>query len=246
MDETPDEPSTKRVEGADFSGVRLHGPDFENSVVTDGWFVNADFSGDVGGMLVNGIEISPLIEAELNRRSPGRALLRSTDPNDLVQAWSMLDGIWQSTISRARQLPEPLLHERVNEEWSFVETLRHLIMATDCWHGRMIQGDPHPYHAWGLVGPFLRDPESLGLDLAASPSLDEVLVVRRERFAEVGDTIRSLSAINLDRLCIPPTTPGHPQERRTVLHCLHVILEEEWEHNRYANRDLDILEDRLK
>ena len=26
-----------------------------------------------------------------------------------------------------------------------------------------------------------------------------------------------------------------------MLECLHVILDEEWEHNRYANRDLDVL-----
>ena len=29
----------------------------------------------------------------------------------------------------------------------------------------------------------------------------------------------------------------------TVLACLHVILNEEWEHHRYAVRDLEVLED---
>jgi hypothetical protein len=162
----------------------------------------------------------------------------------LTEAWTMLEGIWQSTISRVRALPEAWLHERVNEEWSFVETLRHLIMATDCWHGRMIKGQPHPYHAWGLVGPFLNDPTSLGLDISATPSLDEVLAVRRVRFAEVGKTIASLSVQDLERVCHPPATPGHPQVPHTVRHCLHVILNEEWEHNRYANRDLDLLVER--
>jgi hypothetical protein len=233
-----------RSEGDDFSGARLHGPDFENTVITDGWFRNADFSGDVVGMRMNGVEIYPLVEAELDRRSPGRSLLRATDPSPLADAWTMLGTMWQSTITRARSLPESWLHERVNEEWSFVETLRHLIMATDCWHGRMIQGEPYPYHPWGLVGPFLSDPASLGLDLTAAPSLDEVLVVREERFAEVGETILSLSALELNRVCQPPSTPGHPQTPSTVLHCVHVILSEEWEHHRYANRDLDVLVER--
>ena len=244
--ERSQEASTTRLEDADFSGVRLHGPNFENTVITDGWFLNADFSGDVGGLRVNGVEVLPLIEAELNRRWPGRASLRATDPKVLTQAWSMLEGIWLSTISRAGALPETWLHERVNEEWSFLETLRHLIMATDCWHGRMIKGEPHPYHAWGLAGPFLNDPESLGLDLSATPTLDEVLAVRQGRFADVGMTIASLSMSDLERVCHPPSTPGHPQVPHTVLHCLHVILNEEWEHNRYANRDLDVLVERSR
>ena len=244
--DSPSEQHSARIEGSDFSRARLHGPDFENSVVTDGWFINADFSGDVEGMLVNGVEIRPLIEAELDRRSPGRALLRATDPNGIGEAWTMLDAMWTTTISRARTLPEPLLYERVNEEWSFVETLRHLIMATDCWHGRMIQGDPHSYHPWGLAGPFLSEPESLGLDIAAKPSLDEVLVVRQGRFADVGGTITSLTETELERVCQPPLSPGHPNQPRSVLHCLHVILNEEWEHNRYANRDLDLLDKGLQ
>jgi hypothetical protein len=230
-----------RIEGSDFSGARLHGPDFENAVITDGWFVNADISGDVRGLRVNGVEVLPFIEAELDRRSPGRVLLRSTDPKNLEEAWTLVQSKWTATVARARELPAPWLHERVNEEWSFVETLRHLIMATDCWHGRMIMGDPHSYHPWGLAGPFLSDPASLGLDLTATPTLDQVLTVREGRIEQVAATFSSLQAIDLERLCIPPSTPGHPQVPRTVLHCLHVILDEEWEHNRYAERDLDIL-----
>jgi hypothetical protein len=243
-EESPKEMVTTRVEDSDFSGARFHGPNFENTIVTDGWFVNADFSGDVEGLRINGVEVHPLIEAELDRRSPKRKLLRATDPKEIGEAWEMLDEMWTVTIARARTLPEPLLYERVNEEWSFVETLRHMIMATDCWHGRMIQGVPHSYHRWGLAGPFLSEPERLGLDVAATPSLDEVLVVRQQRFNDVGATIASLTQTELERVCQPPSTPGHPNAPRTVLHCLHVILNEEWEHNRYASRDLEILDQR--
>jgi hypothetical protein len=240
--EKPIDPELKRIEGTDLSGVRLHGPDFERTIITDGWFLNADFSGDVEGLVINGVEVAPLIEAELDRRSPGRAWLRSDDPRTLGEAWSLLEAKWAATIVRARAMPEAQLHVQVNEEWSFVETLRHLIMATDCWYGRMIEGGPYPYHEWGLAGPFLSEPESLGLDFAATPSFEEVLVVRQERFAKVGAFVRSVAVADLERVCTPPSTPGHPQAPRTVLQCLHVILNEEWEHNRYANRDLDLLE----
>ena len=33
-----------------------------------------------------------------------------------------------------------------------------------------------------------------------------------------------------------------PEYQETTLSCLHVILEEEWEHHRYAVRDLDAIE----
>jgi hypothetical protein len=36
--------------------------------------------------------------------------------------------------------------------------------------------------------------------------------------------------------------PHEPQYPETTRSCLHVILEEEWEHYRYAVRDLDAIE----
>ena len=41
----------------------------------------------------------------------------------------------------------------------------------------------------------------------------------------------------------PPDAPGNPNREYTVLACLYVILNEEWEHHRYAVRDLEVLED---
>jgi hypothetical protein len=230
-----------RQEDADFSGTRLHSPNFENAVITDGWFTGADFSGYVEGMRVNGVEVAPLIQAELDREFPQRVLLRANDPAHIDEAWTMLEDAWEATISRARKLPESWLYERVDEEWSFVETLRHLIMATDCWLRRMVKGEPYPYHAWGVAGSWLSDPASLGLDPSATPTFEEVLVVRQERVLEVRTIISSLSTNELARICVPPATPGHPQAPHTVLHCIHVILDEEWEHNRYANRDFSAL-----
>jgi hypothetical protein len=39
-------------------------------------------------------------------------------------------------------------------------------------------------------------------------------------------------------------SPGHPSKEHTVLECLHVILEEDRQHHRYAVRDLQVLEKR--
>jgi DinB superfamily len=233
-----------RIEDADFSGARLHAPNFEGVKITDGWFVGADISGDLEGLRLNGVEVEPLVVAELERRFPGRAKLRSTDPDDLAEAWAMIEQLWGATVARARTLPPDSLVERVDDEWSFVETLRHLVLATDLWLRRMVKGMERPCHPWGLAGSWLSDPASWGIDPDANPSLDEVLAVRSERMAEVRRTIAAVTGEELERVCVPPEAPGHPTQPHTVLACLHVILEEEWEHNQYANRDLEVLEPR--
>src|SRR5207302_9325320 len=138
-----------------------------------------------GGLRVNGVELAPLVEAELDRRCPQRIKLRTVDIHGLAEAWAMIEDVWATTVGLARTLPKALLFERVDDEWSFVETLRHLICATDAWLFRMVRHSSHPYHPWGLAGSFLTDPTTLGLDYNANPSLDDVLAVRRERMNAV-------------------------------------------------------------
>ena len=234
--------SGARIEDADFSGTRLHAPNFEGAKITDAWFYGADISGDLEGLRLNGVEVAPLVTAELERLFPERAKLRASDPDGLAQAWAVIEDTWQATLTHARALPPRSLFERVDDEWSFVETLRHLVLATDCWLRRMIKGIDRPYHPWGLAGSWLSDPASWGLEPAANPSVDEALSMRRERMDEVKQTIAAVTSEELERVCIPPATPGHPNDPHTVLECLHVILNEEWEHNRYAIRDLTSLE----
>ena len=230
-----------RTEDADFSNARMHAPLFEGAKITDGWFVGADFSGDLRGLRLNGVEVAPLVEAELERLFPERAQLRATDPAGIADAWSMIEAMWAATFARVEALPEQQLHERVDDEWSFVETQRHLVMATDCWLRRMVKGIERPYHPWGVAGTWLEDPKSWGLDPDAQPTLDDIRAVRRERMTEVQETIAGLTPEELARECVPPVTLGHPTHPHSVLHCLHVILNEEYEHHRYAVRDLDIL-----
>lgn len=233
-----------RLEDLNFVGARLHSPDFEKARITDGHFVGAEISGSIEGLRINGVDVEPLIRAELERRSPERAQLRASDPAGLTAGWAIVESRWEATLARAQALPEELLHERVDFEWSFVETLRHLIFATDCWLRRMVLQIPHPYHPWGLAGAWLSDPATLGVDPDASPSLQQVVQVRRQRQAEAAQTFAHLTADRLDRICSPPDAPGHPNRPEPVRHCLQVILNEEWLHCEYAERDLGVLESR--
>jgi hypothetical protein len=236
-------PQGSRVEDLDLSGVHLHGVDLEGARITDAYLRGADISGDIKGLRINEVEIEPLVESELDRRFPERVKLRSPDVAGLCIAWSMLEDLWMATTERASQLDQELQERRVDGEWSFVETLRHLIMATDCWLFRGIQLQRHPYHPWGLAG--FGSPEfaqSLGVDPSASPGLAEVLPVRRQHQLAVRSELGSLTDSELIEVRSAPDEPGHPNGEHSVLHCLHVILNEEWEHHRYALRDLDVLE----
>ena len=235
-----------RLDDADFSGARLRSPNFEGTRITDGWLRNADISGDLEGLRLNGVEVAPLVEAELDRRLPERVKLRAVDPEGFADAWAMIEGVWRTTVARARALPEALLFERVDDEWSFVETLRHLVFATDCWLLRTVRQVSRPYHPWGVAGSWLTDPIRLGIDPDASPPVGDVLEVRRERMDAVKETIAALTPEELQRVCVPPASPGHPTEAHLVVHCLQTVLEEEWAHSQYANRDLNVLETRSR
>ena len=157
----------------------------------------------------------------------------------------MLEGLWAGTTERASRLPERLQAQRVDGEWSFVETVRHLVFATDCWLFRAVLLARHPYHPWGIPWSGVQ-PEwarQLGVDLAATPALVEVLPVRLARQEAVRATLSNLTDPELAEARTPPAEPGHPSGERSVLQCLHVLLNEEWEHHRYAVRDLDLLEE---
>jgi hypothetical protein len=119
--------------------------------------------------------------AERVRLKAERAKLKAATPGGLADAWAMIEDIWAGTVARAGELPEPVLHEQVEGEWSFVQTHRHLVLATDCWLRRMVQGIARPYHPWGLDGSWLTSPRRWGIDPDAGPSLGQVLDLRRER-----------------------------------------------------------------
>jgi hypothetical protein len=75
------------------------------------------------------------------------------------------------------------------------------------------------------------------------PSLDAVLELRRGRMATVGEVVDGLTGESLDGDTEPVEGPGWPEPRSyPVRECLLIILNEEWEHRLYAERDLDALE----
>jgi hypothetical protein len=198
----------------------------------------------VSNLVVNGVEVTSYVEAELDRRHPVRLLIRSTDPTDLREAQRQLRANWAATVARLRDMPEGSAHRSVGGEWSAVQTLRHLVFVHDSWFRRCCLGSTQPFTAIGLATDFVPDQEEQGLDRAASPDLDEVLTVREEQAAELERWLASVPADALSAAAPVPAGPGWPPYARgkSVLQCLHVVLNEEWAHYGFCVRDLDLLD----
>jgi hypothetical protein len=234
-----------RFEEVDFSRSRFHNVYFTDAVIRGAWLQRVEIDGFVDGLTVNGVDVGPLVEAELDRRDPDRALVRPTDAEGFRRAWEVVVRRWDATTSRARALPEELLHERVDGEWSFVETLRHLVFATDAWVLRAVLGDPDPFHPLGLAHSEMPAGTPLVPHVDARPSLDEVLVVRADRIRSVAQVLEGLTDERLDEMTVPVPEPGYPEsEAHLVRRCLRAVVTEEWLHREYAERDLAVLERR--
>ncbi len=190
-----------------------------------------------GPLFVNGIDVAPYVESELAKRFPGRDLKRATDPEGLRDAWAAVESAWSDALVRARGREDV----SVDGEWTFAQTLRHLVLATDVWLKGAIFGDEQPYHPIGQ--PFAEFADTGGdVSLFREPtSYDEVLAVRGEHQALVREF---LDHVTPEILAEPRVDPWRPQATVSVRECLHVLLNEEWEHLRFALRDLEIDERR--
>jgi hypothetical protein len=231
--------------GTDFTGAKFRDCDLRQVKITDSWLIDVNVSGLIGNFVVNDVDVTAFVEGELDRRHPERAQLRAVRTADDYRAmWNTLERLWSETVDRAERLPETALDRRVDDEWSFIETLRHLILATDKWALRTVLEEPLPYHPLGLPQPgFLPgDAATLGLDLDARPSLAEVAQARDERMALVRGIIDGLTDASLEQICPRPPAPNYQGETPSVGRCLRVIMKEECEHRRYAVRDLAALE----
>ena len=218
-----------RFVGADLSGVVMRGVELEGTDIDAPWLFESD-----NFLRINGIDVIPFVDAELNRRFPGRADRRAGDPVGLRAAWAALESTWKAALERVAAMPVGTVDVSVGGEWSFAETLRHLVHATDMWLGRAVLGIEQPFHP---IGKGISGDD--GLETTDIPPYAEVLEVRAGRVAMVRDFIATVTPDELAATRRNPHDPDHPQ---SVLSCLHVILEEEWEHHRYALRDLDTIE----
>ena len=128
--------SGAQLRAVNLTGARLRAVNLTGVVMRNVELAGADIHGEIGNLTINGVDIGPLVDAELDRRYPDRAKMRPAGPAGFREAWEVLERLWGQSVERARRLPPELLHESVDGEWSFIETLRHLVFVTDAWSGR--------------------------------------------------------------------------------------------------------------
>ncbi len=171
---------------------------------------DVDIDAKIDRLVINGVDVTDYVN-ERDRWYPLRAMIRPADPEGARAAW---DG-----------------------EWSFAETLRHLLFAMDKWFTAPILGEG--FHPIGMPNSGSVDFPWPDLDRDAAPSYDEVLAARAQRVDRFRAWLDELDAADLTR-----EVEVLENGTVTVHDCVFTVLEEEFEHDRYADRDLAVLESR--
>src|SRR5215472_7704002 len=247
-DFTREDLAGSRFEQVDLAGARFRNVDLTGAVIRGALLVNVEIDGLLQDVTVNGVDVVPLVEAELDRRYPDRAKMRPADADGFRQAWDILERLWQQTVARARGMPPDLLHERVDDEWSFIETLRHLVFATDAWVRRgirwacrttrcptkpMSRGTRTPARRWTRCSPCAPTAWppcarcSLGSPTPSwpgGPNRSPRPAIRPRRASPCAGACRPSSPRNGSTACSPNATspssnPGYPAHRAARCAC---------------------------
>jgi hypothetical protein len=237
--------TSARFRFADLEGAAFDQSYLPRVVMRGVDLTGADIDGQIRDLKINGVEVLPLIEAELNRRYPGRELARSQVLAEQRESFEAALRTWSATLDRVAAMPAGTVDQQVDGEWSVAQTLRHLVFAVDGWVRHGIQGLDGAFSPIGL--PFSEyddEAAALGVDVTATPSFEEVQAAYADHMAQVRAQYDSLTQEDFEAPArrLPPWEP----ETRSlpVWRCLGVIANEAWEHHRFAARDLDELERR--
>jgi len=147
---------TKEFEGATFVKASFKGATLRFSDVSGVTMRGVDVDGldidshdlSFGSLFINGVDVVPLVDAELNRQFPGRELQKAQTPEGLREGWVAVQSAWQTTVAST---PPELVDAHVEDEWSLAQTLRHLILATDAWLRGGILRIQQPFHEIGQI-----------------------------------------------------------------------------------------------
>lgn len=219
--------------GVDLQGATFRDVDLSGACITHSRLDGVTIDADVARLVVNGVDVTDYV----NEHDPWfelRSKLRPTTPADVQEGRRAVLTAWSAAIQRARQLPDDRRHFSVDGEWSFVQTVRHLVFATDKWFTVAVTGGA--FHPIGLPNTGSTGFGWPGVDLDALPTFDETVAVWEERMRRLGAFGDAVDHAMLD------TTVDVLENGPTTVHdCIGVVFEEHFQHLRYALRDLDQL-----
>ncbi len=221
--------------GADMRGARFRDVNLAEVAISHAWLVDVEIDAFIDRVVVNGVDVTEFVN-EHDRWYPLRSVLRVSDPESMRAGWVALCDAWAATVERARRLPAEALHVSVDGEWSFVQTLRHLMFAMDKWFTAPILRER--FHPVGLL-PDSGSAEFPWPDLerVTAPSLADVLAARADQATRLGSYLAAITDEDLTRTVDVLENGPH-----LVQDCISTVFEEEFWHHRYADRDLTTLE----
>ncbi len=219
--------------GVDLRRATFRDVDLTGARVSQARLADVVIDAEIDRLVVNGVDVTGYVN-ERDEWFALRSQLRPTDPEDLRQGWETFSDAWRAAIERARGLSEERRHASVDGEWSFVQTIRHLVFATDKWFTVPILG--LSFHPLGLPNTGSADYGWPGVERSADPTFEDAVAAWQDRAAKLRDHVADIETATLTRQ-VDVLENGET----AVLDCIGVVFEEHFEHLRYATRDLDRL-----
>jgi hypothetical protein len=219
--------------GADLTGALFRDVDLTAVRITHAWLVDVTVDALVERVVINGVDVT----AYVNERDPWyplRAMLRPAEPDGMRATWAAIGAAWDETTELAGTLTDQQLHESVGGEWSFVQTVRHLVYGIDKWCTVPILGGS--FAPMGLSHTGSATEPAGGVVPDVEPSSGDALAAHAARVALVQRHLDTLTAVELTR---PIEVPEHGTT--SVREGLFTVFEEAFWHIRYARRDLEQL-----
>ncbi len=233
----------RRFDDEDLTGAEFRECDLSRARLVGVVMQDAEIDGLVTNLVVNGVEVMPYVEAELDRRHPVRLLIRSDEPGRPARGLAAAAGRLGDD-HRAR--PVHARAQRASRRRRRVVDGRD--PASPCLRARLLvptlRARAHrAVHGHGTGSTVRHGPGEHGLDPSAQPSLDEVLAVRNRQASEIETWLAEVTPDQLAQTAPVPDDDRWPPVRRgrAVRQCLGTVLNEEWAHHRFCTRDLDKL-----
>jgi hypothetical protein len=221
--------------GADLRGAHFRDVDLTGTRISHALVVDVEIDAMIDAVVINGVDVTAYVN-EHDPWFPLRSMLRPTTPAEARAGWSALEAEWDRTIEQASALPQDAVHASVDGEWSFVQTLRHVVFAIDKWFTAPILGEP--FDPMGLPNSGSVDFPWPDVDQQLTPSFAEARRVHADRTTRVRDFLAGVGQADFAR-------PIEVLENgsTTLQEGLFTAFEEAFWHNRYARRDLERLAD---
>jgi len=86
---------------ADLSRAQFRGVAFHGVVMRGVELGDVRIDGEIKNLVINGVDVAPLVDAELDRRDPDRVKMRPTDPAGFRDAWDLVERLLTERINSA-------------------------------------------------------------------------------------------------------------------------------------------------